>query len=75
MFEICDEPLRQMMGVFNMYGELESPNEGAFLIFMMNRCRQMWGHVEGVFRKYDEAESPNEGACFGFTTRGSMRKK
>ena len=49
---------RQMRGVFKIYDEPESPNEGACLRYMMKRNRQ----ITGQFTIYDEPKSPNEGA-------------
>ena len=48
--------------MFKIYGELESPNEGACSGYMTNRNRQM----RGVFNMYDEPISPNEDACFRY---------
>ena len=42
-------------GVYKLFDEPESPNEGACLRYMMNRHRPM----RGVFQIYDEPESRN----------------
>ena len=55
-----DEP-ESPHGVFKIYDEAESQNEGG-----LNRNGHMTGRVQdgrGMFMIYDEPESPHEGAC------------
>ena len=51
-----------MRGVFKVYDEPESPDEGACLRCMLIRN----GHTRGVLKMYDESESSNEGAYLGY---------
>ena len=45
MFKIGRAEITTSGGVFKMYDEPESPNEGVCLTCMMNRGRQTRGHV------------------------------
>ena len=60
--------------VFRMYDEPESPNEGAFLRYMMNRNRQIRRQFK-IHDIYDETESPNEGACLRYMMNRNRRMR
>ena len=79
-----------MRGMFSVYDEPGSPNEGLRLRYVMNRCCQMggWGGVfkiyhdpeslndGGMFKMYDEPDSPNEGAaCLRYMANGNRHMR
>ena len=53
VLKVCDE------GVFKIYDDSESPNEGACLQYTLNDDSE--SPNEGAFKPYDEPESPNGG--------------
>ena len=53
MLKVSDE------GVFKIYDDSESPNEGACLQYALNDDSE--SPNEGAFKPYDEPESPNGG--------------
>ena len=60
-----------MRGVFKIHEEPESSNEGVCSRYMMNRNRQMRGHV---CKTYDEPETPCKGACLESPHEGGAFK-